>query len=120
MRGAVAVPPESGEQLLRHPVRRTAIARGQDAAEAVAPVGIGLDAPAQVVGALRRIEEGVAALGIGMPDIDDGPRHWLALGVPDLTVDEQHLALFRVLVQPRLALFERRVGDVERALNGAR
>ena len=72
VRRPVAVPAEPVEQLLGLALRRAAIARGQDRAEAVAALGVGLDAAAQVVLGLRRIEEGIAALGVGMPDVDDG------------------------------------------------
>ena len=48
------------------------------------------------------------------------PATGLPVRVPDLAFHEQHLALLGVLVEPRLALRERRAGDVERALDGAR
>jgi hypothetical protein len=55
-----------------------------------------------------------------VPHVDNGAGDGRAGSVPDLAVHEQHLALLRVLVQPRLALLKRRVRDVERPFDGAR
>ena len=55
-----------------------------------------------------------------MPHVDDGAGDGRAGGVADLALHEQHLALLRILVQPRLALLQRRVCDVERPFDGAR
>src|SRR3546814_3817019 len=54
---------------------------------------------AVIVGALRRVEIAVIALGVGVPDIDDRVGDGLALGVADLAVHHQHLALVAAVVQ---------------------
>ena len=55
-----------------------------------------------------------------MPDIDDGAGDRLAVHVADLAVHEQHFALLAAVVEPRLALEERRARDIERTFDGAR
>jgi hypothetical protein len=72
------VPAELVEQFLRRTVRRAGVARGQDGAETVAALGIGLDATAEIVFRLRWVEEGIAAERVGVPDVDDPP----ATGLP--------------------------------------
>src|SRR3546814_1761809 len=74
---------------------------------------------AVIVGALRRVEIAVIALGVGVPDIDDRAGDGLALGVADLAVHHQHLALVAAVVQARFTFGERRAGNVERPLDGA-
>ena len=120
VRRAVAVPADGGQQLAGGAVGRHAVAGGQDAAELILALAIRLDLAAQVPGRLRAVEEGIAALGVGVPDVDDGVRHRVAGGVADLATHEQDVARLRVLVEAGAALLERRVGDPEWALDGAR
>ena len=62
----------------------------------------------------------VVAHRVGVPDVDNGAGDRLARDVADLAFHEQHLAVVGAVVEPRLALRERRAGDVERPLDGAR
>jgi hypothetical protein len=55
-----------------------------------------------------------------VPDLDQRAGDWVALGVGHLPVHEQDFALVRIVVQPGLALADRRSGDVERPFDGAR
>ena len=111
--------PSCVEQRLGLAVRRAGVARGQDRAEAVAALGVGLDPAAQVVLRLAGVEERVAALGVGVPDVDDRAGDRLAVHVADLALHDQDLAGLAAVVEPGLGLRERRAGDVERALDGA-
>src|SRR5271166_6213060 len=93
---------------------------GQDGAETVAALGIGLDAAAQIVFRLRRVEERIAAERVGVPDVDDGASYRLAVCVAHLAVHEQHLARLAAVVEPCFSLGERCPRDIERTLYGAR
>ena len=54
-----------------------------------------------------------------MPDIDDGAGDRLAIHVAHLPVHEQHFALLAAVIEPRLALRQRRAGDIERPFDRA-
>src|SRR3954452_24428909 len=116
----MAVPAKLVEQFLRGPSRRAGIAAGQQGPEAIAPVGVGLDAPAQIVFRLGWIEERIPAQRVGVPDIDHGAGDRLAVRGADLTVHEQHLTLLATVVQPSLTLRKWGARDVQRALDRAR
>jgi hypothetical protein len=120
VRGAPSVPAELVEQCLRRPVRRAGITRGQHRAEPIAALGIGLDTAAEIVFWLGRVEEGIAAERVGVPDVDDRASHRLAAYVAHLAVYEQHFALLAAVVEPCFPLRERCARDVERTLDGAR
>ena len=120
MRRALAVAAELVEQLLGRTIGRAAVTGRHDAAEAVASLGVGHDRAPQVEGALGLVEVGVVAERIGVPDFDQCSGDRLALRVGHLAVHEQDLALVGVVVQPGLALADRRSGDVERPFDGAR
>src|SRR5580692_8326797 len=115
-----AVPAKLVQQPLRRALWRAGVACGQDGAEPVTALGIRLDAPPQVVLRLRRIEEGVAAERIRVPDIHDCAGDGFADGVAHLAAHEQSLALFAAVVEPRFALRKRRSRDIKRPFNGAR
>ena len=120
MRRPAAVSAKLVEQPLRRALWRAGVACGQDGAEPVAALGVRLDAPPQIVFRLRRIEEGVAAKRVGVPDIHDCAGDGFAAGVAHLAVHEQRLAPFAAIVEPRFALRKRRCRDIKRPFNGAR
>src|SRR5271163_3977851 len=104
MRRAPAVPAKLVQELLCRSFGRAGVARRQDRAEAIPTLGIGLDAAAQIVLRLGRVEERVAAERVGVPDVDNGAGHRLAVYVAHLALHEQHLALFAAVVEPCFSL----------------
>src|SRR5690606_23254393 len=112
---------EQIEQALGGAFRRAAIAGGDDGLGEIAAVRIGLDATAQVVIALRLVKVGISAVGIGMPDVDDGVGNRVALGIGHPTLDQHGLGSgVGTVVHPRKAFAQRRAGNEQRALDGAR
>jgi hypothetical protein len=54
-----------------------------------------------------------------VPDVDDGAGYRIARNVEHLAVHEQDLTLVRAVVETRLALHQRRTGDIERTFDSA-
>src|SRR5690606_13083575 len=119
---ALPVTPKQIEHFLGRTIGRAAVAGRHDAAGAVAALGIGDDATAQVVLGLALVEPGVVALGVGVPHIHCGAGDRRAIHIEHLTVEEHHRgdAVFAAVVHARLALGYWRTGHVERAFDGAR
>jgi hypothetical protein len=55
-----------------------------------------------------------------VPHVDHGAGDRLAVHVAHMAFHEQHLALLGAVIQPCLALRQRRVGDPQRAFDGTR
>ncbi len=121
MRRALAVAAQGLQHHVGGGAFRHAVAGGDDAARGVAAFRIGVDGAAQVVLALGLVEEGVAALGVGVPDLDLGAGDRGAVDVTHLAGQPHRLGLgVLAVVHAREALGLRGAGDVERALDGAR
>ncbi|MCY1486141.1 hypothetical protein D9M68_197800 [compost metagenome] len=120
VRRTVAVATEQVQHFLGGAIRRAAVAGRHDAAGAVAAVGVGEDAAAQVVFGLALVEVGVQAPGVGVPEIDGGAGDRVAVQVEDAAFEEHHGARVAAVVHPRLAFAQRRAGHVQRAFDGAR
>ena len=81
MRRTVTVTPQLVKEFLRWPIRRATVAGWHNAAHAIAAIGAGANAAAQIIFTLALIEERVVPEGIGMPDINDSVGYRVALGV---------------------------------------
>src|SRR6266404_2633522 len=119
MRRALAMAAHISQQGFDMAARGTTIAARHDGAEFVTPFGIGLDGAAQIEWRLRRSEERIAAMGIGVPDFDVGMRHRFTLEVSDLAVHDQHFAVITAVIQSCFMFRDRSTGDIERAFDGA-
>ena len=80
-----------------------AVAGRNDAARGVTTFAVRIDRAAQVVLGLRGVEEGVAAQGVGVPDLDLGAGDRGAVDVTHLAGQPHGLALGRFIVQAREA-----------------
>jgi hypothetical protein len=78
VRRPLPIPTKLVQKALGRSVWRTTIAGRHDGTEFVAAVWTGFDAPSKIVFALAFVEEGVHALCIGVPYVDDGA----ATGLP--------------------------------------
>src|SRR5256885_12894054 len=97
----MAVASQRVEQFRGGAVRRYGVAGRHIAAKAVAALVVGFYAAAQLVGLHAREEVRVAALHIGMPDIDERMRQRPAVKVQHPSFHHEDLALGLALVQAR-------------------
>ena len=120
VRRTLAVTTQLIEQLLGRTVRRAAVTRRHDAAEAVATFGVGDDAATQVEFGLRGIEVRISAAGIGVPDIHNRTGQRFAGGVEHTALHEQRHTRIDAIIQTRFTLGQWRTGHVQRAFDRAR
>ena len=116
VRRAPRAPAGGGGHLARRPVERDRVRARDHRDELVAAVGVGADLAAQV--ALRRAghEARVAALGVGLPDVEVGVGERLAVGVGHAARDARAVAgLVGAVGELERRVEQRRVGEVERA-----
>ena len=122
MRRPLAVASEQVQALLGRAGRVAAVAGRHDGTRAIAALGIGDNASAQVVLRLAGVEVRIGTPGVGMPEIDNRPRDRVTVGIAHHTLQKQcrRNPLFTAIVKPRLALTDRCPGHVQRAFDGAR
>ena len=114
--GAPRAPVRGRGHLAGRPVERDRVRAGDHRADLVAAVGVGADLPAQVALGRAGHEARVAALGVGLPDVEVGVGDRVAVGVGDAAGEDRRIAgLVGTVGELERRVEDRRVGEMERA-----